>query len=312
MNGWFVVNASLPSDTFIETEQALKAAAEKHDIWLEQKTNETLLAFWGGAPRTSFFKRENIPDFVIFWDKDVRLAAYLEQYGVRVYNSARAIELCDDKSLMYQCLAEHSIAIPKTVIAPQVYAAGKSSEWMWLESVIEELGFPLVVKECFGSWGEQVYLIDDEFALRDCLTSIDERPLLFQELVVDSFGCDTRIHVVGSHCVSAIRRTSPSNTFLTGRTAGSCVEPYQISCEEEEIALRCIAATGLDFGCVDLFCGDIHKPVVCEVNSNAQFYGAAHNENSVDVATHIIRHISDDMKDGLGVIGIKERLHVYS
>ena len=45
------------------------------------------------------------PDFVLFWDKDVRLAFQLERLGIPVFNSAKSIALCDDKTLTWLALA---------------------------------------------------------------------------------------------------------------------------------------------------------------------------------------------------------------
>jgi len=293
MKAWFVSNAFLCADSFREIEQSFLVAADKLGIELTLKTNAEVLC---KISAESGLAEDEKPDFVLFWDKDVRLASYLERQGIRVYNSARAIEFCDDKSLMYTCLSENNVSIPKTILAPMTYAGCGYGDFTWLTPVIDELGFPLVLKECFGSWGEQVHLIEDEHTLRDRLSEVSSRPVLFQEFVEESFGRDIRVYVIGQKCEVALLRTSPPDTFLSNRVVGSQAQLYTISEEEEATALRSISALGLDFGSVDLFCGDKHNPLVCEVNSNIQFSALEQLENSKNFAKQILQFAVRDVE----------------
>jgi len=296
MQGWLIVNAFLIADSFRETQQSLLAAASSLGVTLTLKTNAEVLCRMGGAYDVQELHKYETPDFALFWDKDVRLAAYLEKQEIKVYNSSRAIELCDDKSLMYACLDENDISIPKTILAPKTYANCGYNDYAWVTSVVDDLGFPLVLKECFGSWGEQVHLIPDESTLQNCLSKTASRPVLFQKFVEASFGRDVRVYVVGSRCEAALLRTSPLGTFLSNRMAGSQVQTYSLSKEEEIIALRSIDAMGLDFGSVDLFYEDKQNPLVCEVNSNIQFHALEQLEDVPAIAEKIIHHIADGIK----------------
>ena len=108
MNGILAVNAFLKGEKFDNLHNHLVKAAESMDITLKIKNNQELL-----------FSSEK-PDFVLFWDKDVNLAKRLENRGIPVYNSARAIELCDDKAKTYLAL-EGEVPQPETYIAPFSY-----------------------------------------------------------------------------------------------------------------------------------------------------------------------------------------------
>lgn len=48
-----------------------------------------------------------------------------------------------------------------TVVAPMTYENIGYTSFDFLDRVISEFGFPLVVKECFGSFGMQVYMVHD-------------------------------------------------------------------------------------------------------------------------------------------------------
>ena len=58
---------------------------------------------------------------------------------------------------------------------------------------------------------------------------------------------------------------------------------------ETQLAIQAAAALGLDFAGVDLLPGP-DGPLICEVNSNAQFHGLA-AKTGVDVAGAIFSHI---------------------
>ncbi|HXK82884.1 MAG TPA: RimK family alpha-L-glutamate ligase, partial [Clostridiales bacterium] len=94
--GWLVVNSFTNWDKFKELYSMLCDAARLHSINLKVKPSYTLLC---DITRGSFIiEQGEKPDFIIFWDKDIILAKALEQMGFRLFNSAEAIELCDDKA----------------------------------------------------------------------------------------------------------------------------------------------------------------------------------------------------------------------
>lgn len=104
------------------------------------------------------FRRFQAGDYALFWDKDVRLARALEAMGVRLYNTAAAVAVCDDKAATHLELARRGVPMPRTLVAPMTYVNMDAQGDAFLRRGAETLGFPLVVKECFGSLGGQVYL----------------------------------------------------------------------------------------------------------------------------------------------------------
>ena len=93
MKAWLIVNGFIDSAKFRELYGYLERAADKRGISIEIVTSDKLV--W--LPDEDILKDR--PDFVLFWDKDVHLAYRLEGLGLRLYNSARAIEVCDSKAL---------------------------------------------------------------------------------------------------------------------------------------------------------------------------------------------------------------------
>lgn len=265
LRGLMVVNAFLHTTKFDELYSLLLHSAQTCGMELSVRTNAELCT----AVDTPEFSPEAF-DFVLFWDKDVALAAQLEQLGMRVYNSAESIRKCDDKALTYLALKKAGLPMPRTILAPKTFPAIGYTDTAFVDEAAKQLGFPLVLKECFGSFGRQVYLMDDLESLRDKVISLAGTPLLFQELVKESYGRDVRINVVGDRVAASILRKSTNGDFRSNLTLGGSMENYTPTAEEAALALRASRELGLTFAGVDVLFGK-NGPLLCEVNSNAHF-----------------------------------------
>lgn len=291
MNGWLITNAFLHSNKFSEISLWLMEAAKKHGIDLIHKTNdEVLITLDEEFENTKKLHDKNKPDFVLFWDKDVRLAHYLELQGYNVFNNSKAISLCDDKSLTHMTLQSEGISMPRTIIAPMTFANIGFTNLEFLDSVEHTLGYPLIVKECFGSFGMQVYLVNNKEELRSRVEEIGIKPMLFQEFIKHSSGKDIRLQVVGNQVVATMYRYSENGDFRANITSGGKMKPYEPTKEQTELAISCCKIMGLDFAGVDILFGENDKPIVCEVNSNAHFKNI-YDCTEVNVADHIMEYI---------------------
>ncbi len=231
-------------------------------------------------------------DFIIYLDKDIHIAYMLEKAGYRLFNSARAIELCDDKMQTYIALSG-VVRIPKTVSSPLMYRAPKEDSF--LDRVCATISFPMVVKEAFGSLGAQVYLANDRKELSTLRENLKYKRHIYQELVSSSYGKDVRVIVVGGRAIAAMLRKSEtdfrSNIELGG--VGEAIDPPRAFLEAAEKAAK---ELNLTYCGVDLLFGEDGNPVLCEVNSNA-FFKTAQKFTSVNIAEEyakeIIRKLSE-------------------
>lgn len=264
MKGTLILNQDLYPrvKSFAFVADSFRKSAERAGIEFEVLTNAVAAA---GLYESSFFA-----DFVLFWDKDVRLASLLEHSGFPVFNSPSAIEYSDDKSLTYLKLSGHDIEMPDTLIVPKAFYpnAGISTEFVLAAE--KRLSYPLVAKECFGSLGEQVYLINDRDGLYEILRERSNIPMILQKYAASSRGRDMRLYVVGDAVRAAMLRHSVRD-FRANAALGSHTEAFSPSAEQCETALSACRALGLDFAGVDLLFGESGKPLLCEVNSNALF-----------------------------------------
>lgn len=263
--GWIIYNGFLPGDKFIDFAKMLEVAARNrgHHVTVLQNAeviNEVGSVLNGGD--------KTIPDYVLFTDKDIYLAKQLEQAGIPVFNSAKAIEISDDKIKTYQQLNVQQLPIPKTIVAPKQFGIASALSPVYIDNVIERLGLPLVVKEAFGSFGEQVYLVENREALIALTQKLAKVPYIFQAYIKESYGRDIRLQVVGDEVISAMIRTS-NDDFRANVTTGGKMAAYTPTVKEQKIAVSASKAIGADFSGVDLLFGKGDEPIICEVNSNA-------------------------------------------
>ncbi len=287
MRGLMIVNAFLRTAKFFDLYQTLCASAGALGFVLDRADNASLCASVESADLSRY-------DFVLFWDKDVRLAAQLEARGLPVFNSASAILLSDDKSQTYLAARAAGLPTPDTILAPMTYPAVGYPDTAFVDAAAERLGLPLVLKECFGSFGQQVYLFDDLEALRQKVISLAGTPMLFQRLIAESYGRDARVNVVGGRVVASLLRESRDGDFRSNLTLGGGMKPYSPTPEESALALRAVAALGLDFAGVDVLFGR-DGPLLCEVNSNAHFKTTLAC-TGVNMASEILSHIRDTLE----------------
>lgn len=294
MKGWLVVNEFLQSEKFNEIHSWLLQAANRQDMDLVLKTNASLMIELPACTGDAICLEK--PDFILFWDKDIRLAEHLEKLGFPVFNRAVAIEICDDKSLTHMVLMHAGIRMPGTIIAPKTFDNIGYTNLEFVRRAAERLGFPMVVKECFGSFGQQVYLAHNYMELTGIISKAGAKPVLFQEFISASAGRDIRLQVVGGRVITSMYRYSVDGDFRANLTIGGRMEPYQPSAEQCRLALECCKRIGLDFAGVDILFGENDEPIVCEVNSNAHFKNI-YDCTGVNAADAIISHIKSKLKE---------------
>lgn len=264
--GWIIYNGNLPGTKFLDYAEMIQtAAAKRNSETFIYKNNELLSLLTSNT--LDLLPEHPLPDYVVFTDKDIYLAKQLELLGIPVFNRAEVIATSDDKIATYQQLAAKKLPIPKTIIAPKIFNTGKMDN-RFILLAIEKLGLPLIVKEAFGSFGEQVYLIHTKEELAKKIEGLQGKAFLLQEFIAASFGTDLRLQVVGDQVVAAMKRTSVDD-FRANVTAGGTMEAYLPTNKEKRIAINAAKAIDADFAGVDLLIGADGSPLICEINANA-------------------------------------------
>ncbi|MFA5576252.1 MAG: RimK family alpha-L-glutamate ligase [Tissierellaceae bacterium] len=271
MKGWIIYNGALRIKKVEVLVEKLSEEGKKKGIDLKLIKNNQLLPTYnslGQAGLNSIIDLEEA-DFIIFWDKDILLARHLEKMGYRLFNKREAIENCDNKALMHLKLSDLNIRIPKTIVGPFVFHQQNLGDEYYSE-IFKELGKKIILKESYGSFGMQVYLINSKEELQSKLIGMGNRSFIMQEYIDTSFGKDIRINIVGDKIIGAMERTNPSD-FRANITLGGQGKYFEATEEQKEMALKAHKALGLDFSGVDLLYGREKEPILCEVNSNVNY-----------------------------------------
>lgn len=291
--GLVVTNAFTVIPGLFQNVERLQEEFMPFGIKIDQLNNAHLLAFIDDKGNSRLNTLLENYDFVVYFDKDYYLAKLLEKGGIRVFNNAEAIRICDDKMLTHVSLVNHGIKMPKTISYPLRF--GKESDHTFLTKVIEELGFPLIVKNNFGSLGEQVYLINNEGELKNISEKLKHTPHLYQEYIASSYGKDVRVVLVNKKIVGNMYRTATvKSEFKSNIEAGAIAQKIELKKEYQEMAIKVASIINLDYCGLDLLIGKGGEPIFCEVNAGA-FFGPIEKFSHDNIAKPFVEYIVSEI-----------------
>ena len=182
---------------------------------------------------------------------------WVEERGVPVTNSPRAIERCVDKFYTTALLQEAGLPVPETVVCESAADA---------LAALGPMG-DAIVKPIFGSLGHgMVRITDPDVALRVVEPLEQVSSVFYVQRTVDHGGRDIRVFVVGGRVIGAIERTAPSGEWRTNFSRGASVMPFELPAAWEQMALAATTAVGADYAGVDLLPARDGQVFVLEVN----------------------------------------------
>jgi tetrahydromethanopterin:alpha-L-glutamate ligase len=184
----------------------------------------------------------------------------LSEAGVLVYNDARAIERCVDKSMTSFLLDRAGLPTPPTWAVETAEAA---------RAIVRSeasAGRPLVLKPLFGSQGRGLALIETEADLPppDAVAGV----YYLQHYISEETGRwrDWRIFIVGGRTVAAMVRHGL--TWKTNAAQGASCEVFEPDGQMTALAVAAAGAVGAGFAGVDIIRDSSGRLLVLEVNSN--------------------------------------------
>jgi RimK family alpha-L-glutamate ligase len=200
----------------------------------------------------------------------------LEDRGVRVMNSPRAIERTVDKFWTSALLEQCGLPTPETLVCDSAEEA---------MAAFRALG-DVIVKPLFGSMGlGMVRVSDEEMAFRVFRTIEQIRGVYYLQRTIDHEGVDIRAFVVGGRVLGAIERRSKG--WRTNLARGGTAHGVALSEEWSALAVRAAAAVGADYAGVDLLADREGKVYVLEVNGIPGWKGLQ-EATSIDVAGRLV------------------------
>lgn len=290
MKGLILTNAYYDAEAALYPARRLKEELEALGAAADVRRNDFFpFAVEGGVLR-SWLEGYG---FCVYLDKDKYVLRALGLAGVPVFDKPEAIVTCDDKMLTFFALAGQGVPMPDTLPGLLCYTPSASVREETLRAVEERFGYPVIVKEAYGSLGKGVYLAENRAQLAAVAEKVKCSAHLYQRFIAESRGRDVRAIVVGGRCVGAMLRRSGGD-FRSNIGAGGRGEPYPVGEELRAVAERAARALDLDFCGVDLLFGP-EGWLVCEVNSNA-FFGEFERVTGINVARAYAAHILQTLR----------------
>ncbi|MBQ8229355.1 MAG: RimK family alpha-L-glutamate ligase [Clostridia bacterium] len=298
MKGLIVINAYPNGEKFIRQAERIASELRLLGVEMEILRNGEVFSRVLSDGTTEIFSEKQY-DFAVYLDKDKYLGEMLERSGLRLFNSARAVELCDDKMRTYLALLGAGVTLAESIPAPLCYTPNAKADEGFLDQVAEKLGYPLVVKKSYGSFGTGVALVRNRAELVATAQKCLYEPHFYQRYIAESAGKDIRVIVVGGKALAAMERVAKAGEFRSNIELGGRGKKIELSEEYAKTAERAASALGLDYCGVDLL--ETGKgAVVCEVNSNAFFEGLE-QATGANVAAAYARYIKEKVEKTAGL-----------
>jgi RimK family alpha-L-glutamate ligase len=206
---------------------------------------------------------------------------WIEDRGVPVMNSPRAIERSVNKFYTTALLHDAGLPTPETIVCEQ------TDEVM---TAIRTLG-DVIIKPIFGSLGHGMVRVSEPEVARRIVRSLDQtRTIFYVQRAIDHGGRDIRVFVVGGAVLGAIERRAPAGEWRTNVAIGGSARPIDLPADWAQLALRAAAAVGADYAGVDLLPSRDGDVFVLEVNGIPGWEGLQ-RATGIDVAGAIVDHL---------------------
>ncbi|AXH99329.1 ATP-grasp domain-containing protein [Sporosarcina sp. PTS2304] len=173
-------------------------------------------------------------DFILFRDRNSKLASQLENTGYRLINRASVQAIANDKLRTFELAMMLGIpTVPTTRTDHQLPTV------------------PLVLKTRDGHGGSEVFLCKTDEQVDDVLKQFDPKNLIVQPFI-ESGATDVRVFMLGEEVLGAVKRIGMKDSFKSNYTLGGTVEKYTLDDEQTrqvQMIARAISSDyiGIDF-----------------------------------------------------------------
>ncbi len=206
---------------------------------------------------------------------------WIEERGVPVMNSPRAIERCVDKFYTTALVQEAGLPTPRTVVCE------RADEAM---AAVRAMG-DVVIKPIFGSMGHGMTRVSDPDVAFRVVRALEQiRAVFYVQQVVDHGGRDIRAFVVGGRVLGAIERHAVGGDWRTNVARGAEARPFALPPAWAGMAVAAAAAVGADYAGVDLLPAPDGSVYVLEVNGIPGWQGLQ-EATGIDVAAAVVAHL---------------------
>lgn len=187
-----------------------------------------------------------------------------ESLGVKCVNTMDAVEKTGDKLYSFQLAKKY---VPEVKIPKTIYVNPNTS----INTIEQEIGFPLVLKIMYGFQGKGVSLIESKEQLENILNIVfasefgDE--IIAQEAIMSSAGKDIRVVVGAGEAIHSFIRHNEGE-FKSNIHQGGFIEKFEAPQKLIDISIKLAEAFDLKLGSIDYLIGENDDEFyLCELNS---------------------------------------------
>ena len=232
-------------------------------------------------PPAAFADVDVLVDRCLATSRSLYATQFAAAYGIPVVNGAETAQVCANKIKNSLALERAGVPTPATEVAFTTDAA--------LE-IVEQFGYPCVLKPIIGSWGRLMAKIDSRsaaeavFEHKETLGHYEHKVFYLQEFV-DKPGRDIRVVAVDGEPVAAMTRQS--DHWLTNAAKGAETAEFELDGRARDLVARASEAVGGGLLGVDLMEAGDDGYTVHEVNHNVEFK-ALNSVTEVDVPARVV------------------------
>ena len=127
-----------------------------------------------------------------------------------------------------------------------------------------------------------MFTINNYFDIEELIVNKKLKNFMLQEYINYLPNVEVKIIATQTKIISCYKREKFSNQYF--------ITPYIPSDYETEIAIRCCKIIGLTFVGIDLMYKDKFSPVICDLNTQSNFY-TVYKELGLNPVTKIINEL---------------------
>ena len=204
-----------------------------------------------------------------------------DKWGIPTVNRPEVCATCGDKLVTSAALQAAGVDQPRAALA---FSRESAME------VIEDMGYPVVLKPVIGSWGRLVSKVNDRESAeallehREVLGNYQHQIYYIQEFIRKP-GRDIRSFVVGNDTIAAIYRSSEN--FITNTARGGVASNCPVTSEIYQLSLSASQAVGGGVLAIDILEDPDRGFLVNEVNHTVEFHSSV-STTGVDIPGKII------------------------
>ncbi len=224
--------------------------------------------------------------------RNLHVTAALEGLGVGVINCLETGILAGNKLFTHMLLRREGVRTPRASVAFSKDAA---------LDMLDEQGYPRVIKPTVGSWGRMISKINGREAAGGILDGRERMYPIYHVHYTEEFvkrpPRDIRAIVIGDRVAAAIYRNSADGEWKTNMALGGKAEPCPVTNEMEDVCMRAKRAVRGQMVGVDLMESDEDGLVVHEVNNTTEYKNTV-RVCDVDIASMMIEFAQESAGGG--------------